>query len=239
VPQPSHGAVRREVVDVCRRLYDRGLIAGQDGNVSVRVATDRVLVTPAGFSKVDVRAADLVLLHLDGTPAGHKRPVRRVHAASSEVRVHLAAYRERPDIRAVVHAHPPAATGFAVAGVPLEYDALAEMVYNVGPVPIVPYQRPGGEELALRTAAALKRCDAALLANHGAVTVGPSLRVAHQRMESLEHAARILLAARIAGGAQRLTSKQVNELEALRAASPYEGSVRADSWKPKGRRSLK
>ena len=236
MPQPAHGAARREIVEVCRRLYDRGLIAGQDGNVSVRVADDLVLVTPAGFSKVDVRAADLVTLHLDGRLVGRRSAEA---TASSEVRVHLAAYRARSDIRSVVHAHPPAATGFAVAGIPLDYDALAEMVYNVGPVPIVPYTTPGGEELAENVAKALSGCEVALLANHGAVTVGPTLRIAHQRMESLEHAARVLLAARLAGGVQRLSSKQVSELERMRAVSQRVGAPLPGARKPNGRRSTR
>lgn len=186
-------AARREIVRVCRRLYERGLIAGQDGNVSVRIGPDRVLVTPAGMSKVDVRAADLVELGLDGRPL---RTARGRREASSEVQVHLAAYRARPDVRAVVHAHPPVATGFAVAGETLDHDALAELMYSVGRVPLVPYEKPGTRELAERVARFLEGHDVVLLANHGAVAVGPSLLVAHQRMESLEHGARILLAAR-------------------------------------------
>ena len=186
-------ALRRAVVRVCRRLYERGLIAGQDGNVSVRLGSDRLLVTPAGRSKVDVRAGDLVELYLDG------RRVTRQQSraeASSEVRVHLAAYRVRPDITAVVHAHPPVATGFATAGVALDSSALAELVYSVGQVPLVPFAAPGSDELAQRVAEFVAGHDALLLEHHGAQTVGPSLETAHQRMESLEHAARILLAAR-------------------------------------------
>lgn len=233
MPQQAQGAARRAIVEVCRRLYDRGLIAGQDGNVSVRISHTQVLVTPAGFAKVDVRAADLVLLNLDGTAVGR---VKESCGASSEVRVHLAAYRARADVQAVVHAHPPTATGFAVAGVPLEYDALAELVYNVGPVPVVPYESPGSQLLAELAAEALTLSDAVLLANHGAVTVGATLQIAHQRMESLEHAARILLAARIVGGVTRLSSKQVSELELMRANSSQHGAPVAGARKPKGRR---
>ena len=178
---------------VCRRLYERGLIAGPDGNVSVRLGPDRVLVTPAGMSKVEVRAADLIELTLDGRAV---RPGRGAGVASSELQVHLAAYRVRPDVRAVVHAHPPVATGFAIAGETLDHDALAELVYGVGRVPLVPYATPGTRELADQVARFLDGHDVVLLANHGAVAVGPTLLSAHQRMESLEHAARILLAAR-------------------------------------------
>jgi L-fuculose-phosphate aldolase len=184
---------RREIVEVCRRLYEGGLIAGQDGNVSVRVAANRVLVTPSGMSKVDVSTSDLVELTLrDGRvkSSGGRRE------ASSEVQVHLAAYAVRQDVRAVVHAHPPVATGFSVAGETVDHPLLAELKYGVGTVPLVPYEEPGTQALADRAATFLRSYDVVLLQHHGAVAVGPRLLLAHQRMESLEHAARILLAAR-------------------------------------------
>jgi L-fuculose-phosphate aldolase len=186
------------------------LIAGQDGNVSVRIAANRVLVTPAAMSKADVRTKELVKLRMDG------RKVSGRLEASSEVQLHLAAYAARDDIRAVVHAHPPCATGFAVAGVLLEYDALAELVYNVGPVPLVPYLIPGSAELAQAVAKELVNHDVVLLANHGAVAVGPTVQIAHQRMESLEHAAQILLAARQIGKLTRLGESDVRALELAR-----------------------
>jgi L-fuculose-phosphate aldolase len=186
-------ASRAAMVRVCRRLYDAGLIAGQDGNVSVRLPGDRILVTPAGMSKVDVRPADLVVLSLDG------RSAKGRHAPSSEVAVHLEIYAGRPDVQAVVHAHPPTATGFAVAGETFPRNVLPELEYTVGPVALVPYERPGTTALARRFRPLLAGHDAWLMANHGAVTAGPTLTVAHQRMESLEHAARILLAARAVG----------------------------------------
>ena len=207
-------AQREAIVRVCGRLFQRELIAGQDGNVSVRLPRGRVLVTPAGLSKVDVRARDLVELRLDGTK------VRGERNASSEVLVHLAAYVARPDVMAVVHAHPPTATGFAVAGVPLDYDALAELVYNVGRVPTVPYLMPGTRALAERVAEDLLTHDVVLLANHGALSVGPTLTIAHQRMESLEHAARILLVARQLGGVTRMSAEDVRALEQRRPSPP-------------------
>jgi len=186
-------ASRAAIVRVCRRLYDAGLIAGQDGNVSVRLPGDRILVTPAGMSKVDVGTADLVVLSLDGT----KRSGR--HAPSSEVAVHLEIYAGRPDVGAVVHAHPPTATGFAVAGETLPENVLPELDVTVGRVALVPYARPGTDRLARAFRPFLAAHEAWLMANHGAVTAGTTLTVAHQRMESLEHAARILLAARAVG----------------------------------------
>lgn len=186
-------ASRVAIVRVCRRLYEAGLIAGQDGNVSVRLPGDRILVTPAGMPKVDVRPSDLVILTLDG------RTSKGRHLPSSEVAVHLEIYAGRPDVGAVVHAHPPTATGFAVAGETLPANVLPELEYTVGAVALVPYARPGTEALAAEFRPYLAAHDAWLMANHGAVTAAPTLTVAHQRMESLEHAARILLAARAVG----------------------------------------
>lgn len=161
--------------------------------MSVRLPGGRILVTPSGMSKVDLQASDLVVLSLHGTKlSGNREP-------SSEIAVHLEIYAQRPDVGAVVHAHPPTATGFAVAGETLPSNVLPELVYTVGPVALVPYARPGTIALARRFRPFLAGGNAWLMANHGAVTAGPSLEVAHQRMESLEHAARILFIARSVG----------------------------------------
>lgn len=195
---PTLAEARRGIVRTCRRLYERGLIAGQDGNVSVRLGRDRVLVTPAGMSKADVTARDLVEV-----PLRRARTTLRARATrrspSSELAVHLAIYRARPDVGAVVHAHPPAATGFAVAGERLPENVLPELVYSVGPVALVPFAAPGSQALADSFGPWLAGHDAWLMANHGAVTAGATLLIAHQRMESLEHAARIIVTARALG----------------------------------------
>lgn len=212
-----HGAfaAKREIVVVCRRLYERGLIAGPDGNVSVRIAPDRVLVTPAGMSKVDVDVDDLVELALDG------RQVRGGKRASSEVQMHLRIYQRRPDVQAVVHAHPPTATGFSVAGESFASCVLPEVIFQVGWVPLVPYATPGTPALADAFEPFVADHDAFLMANHGATTVGPSLTLAHQRMESLEHSAKILLTARMLGRVNPLTPSQVEALvDARRRATP-------------------
>lgn len=214
---PGAFAARREIVTVCRRLYERGLIAGPDGNVSVRIAPDRILVTPAGKSKVDVQGADLVELTLDG------RQVRGSTRASSEVQMHLRIYQRRADVNAVVHAHPPTATGFSVAGESFAACILPEVIYQVGWVPLVPYATPGTEALADAFEPYLDDHDAFLMANHGATTVGTSLTIAHQRMESLEHSARIVLTARLLGRVNTLTPAQVEALvQARRRAKPGE-----------------
>ncbi|MCX5761277.1 MAG: class II aldolase/adducin family protein [Gemmatimonadetes bacterium] len=201
------------VCAVCRRLYDRGLIAGQDGNVSVRLGDDALLVTPAGLSKVDVRPEDLVELGLDGTVrGGARRP-------SSEVGIHLRAYHRRPDVQAVVHAHPPTATAFAVAGLSLDGASLAELRLGVGPVPLVPYATPGTSGVADAFDSYWASHDAFLMAHHGALAVGRSLTDAHQRMESLEHGARIMWAARALGDVPSLPADALAVLDAQRRAA--------------------
>ena len=200
---------------MCRRLYERGLIAGHDGNVSARIAPDRILVTPAGMSKVDVQVDDLIELALDG------KQVRGATRASSEVLMHLRIYQRRPDVHAVVHAHPPTATGFSVAGESFDTCVLPEMIFQVGWVPLVPYAEPGTPALADAFEPFLAHHDAFLMANHGATTVGATLLLAHQRMESLEHSARILLTARMLGRVNPLTPLQVEALvEARQRATP-------------------
>ncbi len=220
-------AVRREIVTVCRRLYERGLIAGPDGNVSVRIARGRLLVTPSGISKVDITERDLVELSLDG------RQVRGTRRASSEIAMHLRIYERRADVMAVVHAHPPTATGFAVAGESIDACVLPEIIGQLGTVPLVPYATPGTAELANRLEPFLANHDAFLMANHGATTVGPTLTVAHQRMECLEHSARILLTARMLGRVNTLTSEDVRVLVAARERS-RPGSVIPGSPVPSG-----
>lgn len=205
--------LREAVCVVCRRLYERGLIAGQDGNVSVRLADDLLLITPAGLSKVDVRPEDLVELGLDGTVRrGARRP-------SSEMAVHLRAYQRRADVHAVVHAHPPMATAFAVSGVALDGASLAELRAGVGCVPLVPYATPGTVAVADAFDPYWASHDAFLMAHHGALTVGRSLRDAHQRMESLEHGARIMWAARALADLPTLPVDALAVLDAQRRAA--------------------
>jgi len=202
--------LRRQITRVCRRLYERGLIAGQDGNVSARMSNGLLLVTPSAVSKVDLVEGDLVVVNTDG------RAVAGVGRPSSELGMHLRIYARRPDIRAVVHAHPPTATAFAVAGEDLMEPVLPELIVQTGGVPLVPYATPGSDALADAFEPFLPHHDAFLMANHGATTLGPNLSIAHQRMESLEHAARIVCTARLLGKVTPLTAEQTAELWTLR-----------------------
>jgi L-fuculose-phosphate aldolase len=199
-------ATRDAIVDVCHRLYERGLIAGPDGNVSVRLATGAIVITPSGRSKGRVTADSLIVVDSTGLVLeGDTRP-------SSEMRMHLRIYARRADVNAVVHAHPPTATGFGVAGLSITAPVLPEVILQMGAVPLVPYATPGTDALPDSMEPFLMQHDAFLLANHGATTVGPTLEVAHQRMESLEHAARILFVARSLGTVNELSAADVMAL---------------------------
>jgi L-fuculose-phosphate aldolase len=184
----ARSAARRMAL-CCRQLAARGLIAGRDGNLSVRLAADRVLVTPSGHIKALLTAADMVEVDLSGRP--RRKSSRK---PTSELDLHLRILRHRPDVQAVVHAHPVTATAFAVAGKEIPANLLPELNFVVGPVPLVPYGTAGTRELGDRVVPYLEGNNALLLAKHGAVTMGNTLDEAWIRMETLEHSARIIVA---------------------------------------------
>lgn len=198
-----------------------GLIAGQDGNVAVRVGEDRALVTGAGLLKAEMTAEDIVEVDLAG------RHVRGHRRASTELDMHLRILRRRRDVGAVVHGHPPVATGFGVAAEAFDDCVLPELIFQVGHVPLVPYATPGTPELGDRIEPYLADYSVLVLANHGAVAMGTTLTEALIRMESLEHAAKIILTARLLGRVVPLERGQVERLEVLRRgrdlAGPYPG----------------
>jgi L-fuculose-phosphate aldolase len=205
----NRSAVARRMALCCRQLAAHGLIAGRDGNLAVRLGADRVLVTPSGFIKSLVTAADMVEVDLAGKLRG-----RGSRKPTSELELHLRILRHRPDVQAVVHAHPPAATGFAVAGQEIPGNLLPELIFVVGPVPLVPFGMPGTPELGDHIVPYLedRRHQTLLLANHGAVTLGKTLDEAWIRMESLEHSARIITAAQAVGEPKPLTAQAVERL---------------------------
>jgi L-fuculose-phosphate aldolase len=206
----------RDIVRCCRRLWEAGLIAGADGNVSVRLGPDRLLVTPRGLHKAELTSRDLV----EVTLAGSRR--RGSRHATTELDLHLRAYRLHRDCGAVVHAHPPVATAYAVAGEPMPADVLPELILYLGEVPVASYATTGTPALGDIVEPLLARHVAVLLANHGAVTWGPDLATARIRMESLEHSARILLAAKLLGRTNCLSPDQIDALERLRG-KPRDG----------------
>jgi L-fuculose-phosphate aldolase len=208
----------RAIVKCCRRMADLGLSAGQDGNVAIRTSEDRALVTPAGLLKAELTLDDIVEVDLSG------KKVRGGRQPSSELGMHLTILRNRPDVVAVLHAHPPVATGFSVAGEAFDACVLPELIFQVGWVPVVPYGTPGTPELGNRIEPFLADHDALLLANHGAVTMGTSLDEAQIRMESLEHSAKIILTARMLGRVNPLDPRDVERLEEMRRQRGATGS---------------
>ena len=203
-------SARADIVEIGRRLHERAYVASNDGNISVRLDGDRLLTTPKGVSKGFMTPDMLVVTDLDGRKlAGERDP-------SSELLMHLAVYRRRPDVGAVVHAHPPVATGFAVAGIPLDRAVLAEVVTTLGSIPIAEYGTPSTQELADAVDGHIKVHDGLLLANHGAITVAGGAMGAYYKMETIEHFARISLVARLLGRERLLSREEVNRLQDLR-----------------------
>ena len=209
----SYDAERAAIVEVGLRLHQKGLVTATEGNISVRVENGH-LVTTSGISKGSLTPAHVVFVDQAG-----ERPSSGP-AISSEDMMHAGIYRLRPDVQAVIHAHPPAATAFAVAHIPIDARILAESVLVLGDVPLIPYATPGTAELAAVVTEGLGKRHAALLANHGAVTVGTTLAQAHQRMETLEHVARVALMARLLGGARELSPSDVERLVGM-TTGPY------------------
>ena len=202
--------LRADIVEVGRRLHDRGFVASNDGNVSVRIGDDRLVTTPTGVSKGFMTPDMMVTTDLSGRKlAGDREP-------SSELLMHLAVYEHRPEIRAVVHAHPPTATGFAVAGIALDRAVLAEVVCTLGSIPIADYGTPSTSELADAVRRHIRAHDGLLLANHGALTVADELFAAYYKMETVEHFARISLVARQLGREHLLSREEVDRLQGLR-----------------------
>ena len=220
--------VRADIVEVGRRLHERAYVASNDGNISVRLSEDRLLTTPKSVSKGFMTPDMMVMTDLQGRKvAGERDP-------SSELLMHLAVYESRPDVQAVVHAHPPTSTGFAVAGIPLDRAVLAEVVTTLGSIPIADYGTPSTPELADAVRKYIKAHDGLLLANHGALTVAPELFAAYYKMETIEHFARISLVARLLGGERMLSREEVMRLQDLRGmygiASP--APICADGSEP-------
>ena len=201
---------RADIVEVGRRLWERGYVASNDGNISVRLDEQRLITTPKSVSKGFMTPDMMVITDLDGKKiAGERDP-------SSELKMHLEVYRNRPDARAVVHAHPPTATGFAVAGIALDRAVLAEVITTLGSIPIAEYATPSTEELPAAVRKYVKAHDGLLLANHGALAIGPDLLTAYHRMETIEHFAKISLVTRLLGREHLLSRAEVDRLQGLR-----------------------
>src|SRR5436305_9357453 len=203
-------SLRADIVEIGRRMYARGYTASNDGNISVRVGDDRLLMTPKSVCKGFMTPDMMCVTDLAG------RKIQGDRDPSSEMLMHLEVYRQRPDVTAVVHAHPPIATGFAVAGIPLDRPVLAEVLTTLGSIPIADYATPSTKELPDAVRRYIKAHDGMLLANHGALTVGTDLYGAYYKMETIEHFAKISLVARMLGREHLLSREEVMRLQDLR-----------------------
>ncbi len=202
-----------DLIEICHRIYDRGFVTATDGNVSARLEGGTILTTRTAINKGMVRAEDLVEVDLEGNIiSGAYRP-------STELAMHLFIYQQRPDINAVVHAHPPYATGFATAHIPLTECLFPEVIVGLGAVPLAPYATPSTSEVVESIAPFVPNADAILLANHGVVTYGKDLFDAYFKMEKVEHAAQITFIARMLGGEKRLSETDIEKLRQISTES--------------------
>ena len=209
---------RRQLTEVGKWLHQKGFVAATDGNLSVRLKDGRVLVTPANRSKGMLRPEDMVLVDMQGNKlSGEGQP-------SSELPMHLMIYQRRPDVRGIVHAHPPVATGYAVAGLALDKAFLPEVVVSLGRVPLARYGTPGSQKLNAALRNLVSRHDAILMANHGVVTFGKDLLQAFFHMETVEQFARISLAAKLLGKQVSLSKQEVRKLSTFQSLPRGESS---------------
>ena len=202
-------ALREELLRIAHLTYERHLLVGLDGNLSVRISDELVLATQAGCHKGMLTADQLVVVDLDGNKVrGNGRP-------TSEMAMHLACYRTRPDVEAVVHAHPPVCVAFTIAGVSLARCVLPEVVLTLGAVPTLDYETTGTTTLADKVGEAVRSHDAVMMDRHGAVCVGTTLTDAFCKLETMEHMAKILRDARMLGGVRDLPSDESVRLRSM------------------------
>ena len=205
---------RREIVRVGALMYERGYVVSSDGNVSVRLEDGRVLATPTQVCKGRMTEEMLAVTDLEGQPLTDRRP-------SSELPMHLLIYRERPEVRAVCHAHPPHGSAFAVAGLAIDQPILSEVILTLGCVPLADYGTPSTDELTKAVRPLVKHHHALLMANHGAVAYGEDLWQAFDRLETLEHTAKIAILARALGGSRNLPPDAIEKLIDVRERAGY------------------
>lgn len=203
---------KEQICDICHKMWQLGWVAANDGNVSVRLEDGNFLATPTGISKSFITPDKLVKINAKGEILEANENYR----PSSEIKMHLRCYEERPDVGGVVHAHPPTATGYAVAGLSLDEYSMIETVVCLGSVPLTPYGTPSTQEVPDAVAPYLQDHDVVLLQNHGALAVGEDALTAYYRMETLELFAKISLTAHLLGGAKEIPSFQIDKLMDLR-----------------------
>lgn len=206
---------RQEIVRVCRLMWEKGYVAATDGNVSMRLG-EQILTTPSGLSKGMLDPAQLVLTDLDGKLLPERFQTVKGLKPSSELRIHVEAYHRRSDIGAVVHAHPPVALAFSIAGVSLAGCVLPEVVLTLGAIPTTAYATPTSADGPTVIRDLIGKFDALLLDRHGTLTVGKDPLDAYFKLEKIEHSATVTLAARTLGDVRTLPPEEVRRLTAIR-----------------------
>ncbi len=206
MPSVSEENFRTEITRFCHLVYEKGYVASTDGNVSVRLPDGHIMCTPTICNKGFVKPEDMVIIDTKG------ERVRGERKASSEIAMHLLIYEMRPDTHAVVHAHPPCATAYAAAGIPLNKALISEVVLALGCIPLAEYGTPGTPELTKQLRPFVQSYDALLMANHGVVTYGANLEDAFNRMDTVEHFAKISICTKILGRERLLSSEDVEKL---------------------------
>jgi L-fuculose-phosphate aldolase len=215
---PNEWQLRREIANIGKKAYDGALVTATDGNISARVMGDRFLITPSGSCLGELKPEHLVYVDFDGRVLSGGKP-------TGELSMHLAAYRERPDINAVLHAHPPITTGFTIAGESLAQCVIPEVVMIFGTIPTTDYATISTEEGAQVIKKLIKNHDAIILDRHGTITVGKNLLEAYRKLEKVEYCAQVTLTARQLGRVQILSSEQIKKLDAVRKQYGYEGQA--------------
>ncbi|HEX2925801.1 MAG TPA: class II aldolase/adducin family protein [Ruminiclostridium sp.] len=210
---------RKQICDICYKMWQLGWVAANDGNVSVKLDEDTFLATPTGISKSFMEPDKIVKINRKGEVIEALEGYR----PSSEIKMHLKCYNERPDVGAVVHAHPPTATGFALAHRALDSYSLIECVVAIGAVPIAPYGTPSTDEVPQSIAPFLPKHDVILLENHGALSVGADLVTAYYRMETLELWAKTSFVAQMLGGENEISRENIDRLISMRSSYKVTG----------------
>ena len=214
---PSLHTMRKEIVEIGRRVYQRGYVAANDGNISARLDKNRILITPTGVSKGFMDPDRLAICDMDGNSLCPGL------TPSSEIVMHIKVYSERPEINGIVHAHPPYSTAFGISGVPLGQAILPEVIMTLGKIPLIPYGTPGTDDLSNPLITFLKDHDAFILQNHGALTIGTDLMNAYFRMETLEHSAHITFISFLLGKMNTLSGPEVSKLLNVRSQWGFPG----------------
>jgi len=217
----SEFEIKQMICDIGKRIWTRGYVAANDGNITVKINDKEVLTTPTGVSKGFMTPEMIIKVDMSGKVLSNNPKYK----PSSEVKMHIEVYQQRPDVRSVIHAHPPYSTSFAVAGIPLNKCVLPEAILVLGAVPIAKYGLPSTKEIPDAIRPHIQHSDAVLLENHGTLTLGPDLISAYHRMETLEHTAHIVFLARQLGNVNVLPQKEVNRLMDLREKFNIPGKI--------------